>query len=491
MLINLTDILEKYKISPTGVIHVGAHHGQEYSTYVENEIFNVLFVEPSPNAFSVLQERFKHKPSVELVNAACGFEESILQMNIENNNQGQSNSLLKPKKHLEVHPEIQFTGTIDVKVVKLDSLKTDSLNLLVMDVQGYEKFVLQGGLETLKHVDFVYSEVNQAELYEGCTQINELDEILNEFTRVETVWCGDTGWGDAFWIRTDLLPKVPETFVPMEFRPPMPIRYPEDNSRIFEIEYFLQSDSMPELPKTFDGRVYLPILWTSYYVVNNYGKNQVSIMKLQAFIDSLPRNLKYYTIVQYDDGILNDISELDIIVFAMAGNRIDYALPLICQPHAWTFEVPKKFIANFVGNDNHPIRTNLIRTTRLASRYYVNGRRLDLPDFCELLAKSTFTLCPRGYGATSFRIMEALQQGSIPVYISDFHILPHNSIIPFTEYGVIIHPEEVKDIVKILKSIPDEKIDAMRNAGKKAYQELYTYDSNIKIIKQLVNGILQ
>ena len=87
--------------------------------------------------------------------------------------------------------------------------------------------------------------------------------------------------------------------------------------------------------------------------------------------------------------------------------------------------------------------------------------------------------------------MEALQQGSIPVYISDVHILPHNSIIPFTEYGLIIHQEEVKDIVKILKSIPEEKIDAMRNAGKKAYQELYTYDSNIKIIKQIVNGILQ
>ena len=32
---------------------------------------------------------------------------------------------------------------------------------------------------------------------------------------------------------------------------------------------------------------------------------------------------------------------------------------------------------------------------------------------------SLFSLCPRGYGPTSFRLYESIQLGSIPVYIAE------------------------------------------------------------------------
>ena len=38
MLITLIDLISKYNLTIKGIIHIGAHYGQEYSSYVENNI---------------------------------------------------------------------------------------------------------------------------------------------------------------------------------------------------------------------------------------------------------------------------------------------------------------------------------------------------------------------------------------------------------------------------------------------------------------------
>jgi hypothetical protein len=49
------------------------------------------------------------------------------------------------------------------------------------------------------------TEVNKDQVYVGCTQIGEIDEILSDFKRVETFWVGNQGWGDALYIRKTIL----------------------------------------------------------------------------------------------------------------------------------------------------------------------------------------------------------------------------------------------------------------------------------------------
>ena len=127
-------------------------------------------------------------------------------MNTETVNSGQSNSILKPKTHLKQHPEIVFNGTERVTVMPLDILITDkaNYNFLMMDCQGYELEVLKGATETLKGINYCYTEINKAELYEGCAKVWEIDQYLSDFQRVETAaWIGD--WSDAFYIRKTLL----------------------------------------------------------------------------------------------------------------------------------------------------------------------------------------------------------------------------------------------------------------------------------------------
>ncbi len=204
MLIDLKKAVRKYGMQIHGVVHVGIHFGQEDGTYRALGIKDMVYIEPCSNAYEKVYDLFHDMPGVKLFNCACGAEEGLATMYTETANTGMSNSLLKPAKHLEQYPSIQFTGTEDVVVKTLDSLDFDKrkYNMLVMDVQGFEHMVLKGATETLKHIDYVYCEVNRDEVYEGCAKVWDLDVILKDFTRVETSWQGGS-WGDSIYIKNN------------------------------------------------------------------------------------------------------------------------------------------------------------------------------------------------------------------------------------------------------------------------------------------------
>ena len=206
MLISFKQSIAKHDLRITGVIHVGAHYGQEYHDYKAAGIKNIVFIEPCWAAYEKLYDLFHDMPGVKLFNVACGEYEEIRDMVTETANTGMSNSLLNPIKHLQQYPSIQFTGTEEVSVKPLDVLgfNPELYNTLVMDVQGYEDRVLKGATATLPHIDYIYTEVNRDEVYENCARVEQLDEFLTEFTRVETNWAGNS-WGDAWYIRRSLL----------------------------------------------------------------------------------------------------------------------------------------------------------------------------------------------------------------------------------------------------------------------------------------------
>ena len=82
------------------------------------------------------------------------------------------------------------------------------------------------------------------------------------------------------------------------------------------------------------NRKYLDIYWCSYQVNNNYGNDLEAINKLQIYIDSLPRNEKYFTISQYDNGVGVDFKDLDVLQFNMSKN-IGITIPLLCMQHSY------------------------------------------------------------------------------------------------------------------------------------------------------------
>ena len=83
-----------------------------------------------------------------------------------------------------------------------ERVDVDNYNFINMGVQGAELKVLKGAINILHKIDYIYSEVNVSELYEGCVLIEEMDNFLKSFgfERVETD-INEYDWGDALFIK--------------------------------------------------------------------------------------------------------------------------------------------------------------------------------------------------------------------------------------------------------------------------------------------------
>ena len=121
-------------------------------------------------------------------------------------NNGQSSSFLEFGLHSTFHPDITYLHSFECNTIALkDILPKYNIpyNFVNLDIQGTELKALKGMHDYLPTIDYVYTEVNSDYVYQNCALISELDEYLLTFglKRVETVWCGEFKWGDAFYVR--------------------------------------------------------------------------------------------------------------------------------------------------------------------------------------------------------------------------------------------------------------------------------------------------
>ena len=203
MLISFKDLVKKYDMIITGVIHIGGHYGEEVQDYIDEGIQQIILFEPLSENFNILKEKAGNlNANIEGFQVALGAKKGTATMYVSDNEK-QSSSILKPKVHLTHHPHVKFPTTEEVEVDTLDSYNCGNYNFINMDVQGYELEVLKGGTKVLEQVNYVYCEVNRDEVYENNAYVEEIDEFLAQYgmERMETDWAGDI-WGDALYIKT-------------------------------------------------------------------------------------------------------------------------------------------------------------------------------------------------------------------------------------------------------------------------------------------------
>jgi len=189
-----------------GVLHIGAHYGEEVKDYINYGIKNLVFFEPLSSSLEILEENlsvYANQANIQIFPYALGNEEKDVEMYVSDHG-GMCSSVLKPKIVLEQYPGIKFHSKETVNMIRLDDAEIDisDYNFMNIDVQGYELEVLKGSENTLKNIDYVYTEINVAEVYEDAPHVDKLDEFLTtyRFSRVETDLSGTT-WGDAFYIK--------------------------------------------------------------------------------------------------------------------------------------------------------------------------------------------------------------------------------------------------------------------------------------------------
>ena len=211
MIISLKHMINTYSLNIKGVLHIGAHFGQEYDEYVNQGIKDMVFFEPIKltyyTLFTNLQQKFKglnimDQERVLTFNIALGNENKEVEMFVESVNKGMSSSVLEPDLHLKQYPKIKFDKKETVQMCILDDIVIDrsKYNFINIDVQGYELEVFKGAVKTLKTIDYIYTEVNFQHLYKDCCLVEELDAFLKKFgfLRILTDSSNRT-WGDALY----------------------------------------------------------------------------------------------------------------------------------------------------------------------------------------------------------------------------------------------------------------------------------------------------
>jgi len=197
----------KYKVAVKGVLHVGGHLGEEYPIYKKSGAQKIVFFEPMPDFFNELAKKLKGHDDVILINKALGSQNETREIHI-NRGSGESTSFLKPTA---LYDGFFKDTTVPLEIVTLDSLLpslSDShvFNMVVTDTQGFDLEVLKGAKNTLKQMDYVYTEVSKGH-YHGEPTLEDFDIFLKTFgfRRVEISmygsWQGEDEWGDMFYIK--------------------------------------------------------------------------------------------------------------------------------------------------------------------------------------------------------------------------------------------------------------------------------------------------
>lgn len=141
----------------------------------------------------------------------------------------------------------------------------------------------------------------------------------------------------------------------------------------------------------------------------------------------------------------------------------------------------KDILYSFVGNSwTHHTRGKIAElpcpddvniTIRRNYHFFIPPelRQHDQEEYKDILARSRFSLCPRGTGPSTVRFWESLQAGAIPVLFSEEFWLPEAgfdwdcAVLRLTEH-------DIRNVDSIIRSITPEQEETLRRNCLKAYQ---------------------
>lgn len=192
---SLPSILKAHGIASRGVVHVGAHYGQELEIYLACGFDPIVLVEANPAVFSrltrhvtfwtdwltLLEQRYgiARPPRIIAVNAAASDRQGHAAFYVAEHDP--QSSLLPPND-----PRIRSRGAIEVESTTLDrllarrSIPTSAIGMLSIDAQGAEALVLAGAGDLLAKVDLLLTEVNYEPRYKRCARPDEIDRIASD-----------------------------------------------------------------------------------------------------------------------------------------------------------------------------------------------------------------------------------------------------------------------------------------------------------------------
>ncbi len=93
----------------------------------------------------------------------------------------------------------------------------------------------------------------------------------------------------------------------------------------------------------------------------------------------------------------------------------------------------------------------------------------DQEAYADVMARSVFAFVPRGDALFSYRLLEAMAFGCIPVVISDSWVLPFDRAVQWSNAAVCVPESLVQFLPEILSGFDARRIEQMRSHGAAEY----------------------
>jgi len=164
------------------VIDIGANSGQ-FSQSIRKAMpyIPIIAFEPIDAEYNKLMSKFRKDNNFQAYNIALGNKTGVIDFEI-NEFSPTSSFLEYTDNQRSYFPITGKTKKSKVKIKKIDDVLKFKNNdvLLKIDVQGFEKEVILGGLELLKHVSVIYIECSFKEFYKDQPLFEDIHNILSQ-----------------------------------------------------------------------------------------------------------------------------------------------------------------------------------------------------------------------------------------------------------------------------------------------------------------------
>lgn len=177
---------EQLESQQVGVLFdVGANTGQ-YAIGLRKAGYRgrIVSFEPLSTPFSVLQDRSSKDPLWECRKWALGDIDGTISINVAGNSAESSSVLPMLQRHQDAYPPANYVGTEDAQIHRLDTIASEILaptdkTFVKVDVQGFEKHVLDGGKSTINdRCVGMQLELSFVPLYDGAMLIHETLDLV-------------------------------------------------------------------------------------------------------------------------------------------------------------------------------------------------------------------------------------------------------------------------------------------------------------------------
>ncbi len=191
------------------ILEAGSHNG--FDTAQMAMLFpraHIYGFEPIPDLFKNATANTRKFSNVRLFPLALGESIGEGVIHVSEGGVGGSSSLLEPKEHLNLFPDVKFEKKIKIQTTTLDDWALENniskIDFMWLDMQGYEMTALKAGKHILATVKAIYMEVASKEIYHGAPLVDEIvDWMKNQGFYVHKKYMQDDEiYGEMLFVRS-------------------------------------------------------------------------------------------------------------------------------------------------------------------------------------------------------------------------------------------------------------------------------------------------